>query len=138
LKIDLDHDVVAEIYDSWHNFFSITRELIKDIPVNKVKNPSTRQIITLSIGVLNEGLRPHLTSWQARFRRWYDKQLASAADDADPQSIQAQYPKFEELKIDLLLVNQRLIKYREKMRELVLGGEEFDIITPSTDNEPTL
>jgi len=138
LKIDLEHDVVSEIYDSWHNFFSITRELIKDIPVSKVKNPSTRQIITLSIGVLNEGLRPHLTSWQARFRRWYDRQLSSATDDADPQSIQAKYPKFEELKKDLLVVNQRLIKYREKMRELVLGGEGEDITPLSTDKEPTL
>lgn len=121
LPINLDHDVISEVYDSWHNFFSITRELIKDIPVNKVKHSSTRQIITLSIGVLNDGLRPHLTTWQARFRRWYDLQLQGAKDDADPQSIQAKYPKFDELKKDLEIVNKRLMAYREKMKELVLG-----------------
>ena len=121
LPIDLDHDVISEVYDSWHNFFSITRELIKDIPVSKVKNSSTREVITLSINVLNQGLRPHLTSWQARFRHWYDKQLALASDDMDPQAIQAKYPKFDELKSDLVVINKRLIKYREKMRELVLG-----------------
>jgi hypothetical protein len=44
LPIDLEHDVIAEVYDSWHNFFSITRELIKDIPVNKVKHSSTQKI----------------------------------------------------------------------------------------------
>lgn len=120
LPIDLDHDVIAEVYDSWHNFFSITRELIKDIPVNKVKNQSTQKIINLSINVLNEGLRPHLTSWQARFRHWYDRQL-EAKDDVDPQALQAKYPKFEELKKDMLVVNERLIKYRSKMHELVLG-----------------
>lgn len=121
LPIDLEHDVISEVYDSWHNFFSITRELIKDIPVNKVKHSSTRKIITLSIGVLNDGLRPHLTKWQARFRRWYDLQLLGAKDDIDPQSIQAKYPKFDELKEDLEIVNKRLMAYREKMKELVLG-----------------
>jgi len=134
LPIDLNHDVISEIYDSWHNFFSVTRELIKDIPVNKVKNPSTRKIITLSITLLNKGLRPHLTTWQARFRRWYDRQLESAEDDADPQSIQAKYPKFKELKKDMETVNQRLIMYREKMHELVLGlsEEEVDEAPPAT------
>jgi len=137
LPIDLEHDVISEIYDSWHNFFSITRELIKDIPVNKVKNKSTRQIITLSITLLNKGLRPHLTTWQARFRRWYDHQLADAKDDVDPQSIQAKYPKFKELKEDMETVNKRLIMYREKMRELVLGlsDEEAEQASPAT---PTL
>ena len=121
LPIDLEHDVISEVYDSWYNFFSITRELVKDIPVNKVKSPSTQKIINLSIRVLNDGLRPHLTSWQARFRHWYERQLQTAKDDLDPQSLQAQYPKFEELKKDMLVVNASLIKYRDKMEELVLG-----------------
>lgn len=129
LPIDLKNDVISEVYDSWHNFFSITRELIKDIPVNRVKNESTRRIVTLSLRVLNDGLRPHLTSWQARFRYWYEKQLLNAGDDIDPQSIQEKYPKFQELKTELLAVNGRLIKYREKMRELVLGISEEDSST---------
>lgn len=130
LPIDLEHDVIAEVYDSWHTFFSITRELIKDIPVSKVKHESTRQIITLSIRVLNEGLRPHLTKWQARFRRWYDLQLETAKDDIDPQSVQAKYPKFADLKTDLEIVNKRLMIYREKMRELVLGLSTEETTTP--------
>ncbi|MDO8537022.1 MAG: hypothetical protein Q7R94_02135 [bacterium] len=134
LPIDLNEDVVSEIYDSWHNFFSITRELIKDIPVSKVKNPSTGKIITLSISVLNEGLRPHLTKWQARFRHWYDLELKDAKGDIDPQSIQAKYPKFAELKKDLEAVNKGLMKYREKMKELVLGlsAENTPVIPPET------
>jgi hypothetical protein len=121
LPIDLEHDVVVEVYDSWHNFFSITRELIKDVPVNKVKNSSTRKIIELSIDLLNDGLRPHLTTWQARFRRWYEKQLERAQDDVEPQYIQKNYPKYAELEKDLKVVNERLIKYRSKMQQLVLG-----------------
>jgi hypothetical protein len=124
LPIDFDHDVVSEIYDSWHSFFSVTRELIKSIPVSKVRKDSTQKIVTLSIEILNEGLRPHLTKWQARFRRWYDNELskASGAEVVDPQEIQQRFPKWAELKSDMERVNQHLIKYRAKMHSLVRSG----------------
>src|SRR3990172_10667033 len=32
LDIDYKNDVIIEIYHSWHEFFNITRDLIKDIP----------------------------------------------------------------------------------------------------------
>lgn len=125
LPIDLSHDVIVEVYDSWYNFFSVTRDLVKSVPVSQVKKQSTQAIIKLSIEVLNEGLRPHLTKWQARFRRWYERELKrydNLEGDAvlDPQQIQATFPQFDELKTDLERVNTALIKYRAKMRELVL------------------
>ena len=126
LKIDFDHDVIAEIYDSWYTFFTVTRELVKDIPVSQVKHKSTQAIIKLSIEVLNEGLRPHLTRWQARFRLWYDRRLRDYAEGRgdevlDPQHLQAQFPQFDELKSDMERVNNALIKYRAKMRQLVMS-----------------
>lgn len=134
LPIDLKNDVISEIYDSWYNFFSVTRELVKDIPVNKLKHDSTKKIIDLSIAVLNEGLRPHLTLWQARFRHWYDIQLKTPGD-IEPQAIQAKYAEFENLSKDLLKVNDRLIRYREKMKELVLG---LPPTTKGPELKPTL
>jgi hypothetical protein len=126
LPIDLNHDVIVEIYDSWYNFFSVTRELIKSVSVTQVKRASTQAIIKLSIEVLNEGLRPHLTQWQARFRHWYDRELKrydeqTDQDVLDPQRIQAKFPQFDELQSDMQRVNAALIKYRAKMRELVLN-----------------
>ncbi|MGA0542972.1 hypothetical protein [Neotabrizicola sp. VNH66] len=118
LPIDIEDDVISEIYDSWFAFFSVTRELIKDIPVSKVRTDSTSKIINLSVEVLNEGLRPHLTKWQARYRHWYERQL-DKADDVDPQGLQKRFPAYEALKADMLEVNQRLIRYRHKMNELV-------------------
>ncbi len=120
LAIDLQYDVVEEVYDSWHTFFGITRELIKDVPVRKFRRPATEKIVGMSIEVLNEGLRPHLTMWQARFRRWYERQ-AKQEDFAlkTPQEIQQEFPAFKELSQDLLLVNKKLIAYRAKMRQLV-------------------
>ncbi len=121
LTIDLNDDVIIEIYESWYSFFSITRDLIKDIPVQKLNDESTRQIIQLSIDVLNDGLRPHLTSWQARFRHWWERALKSSPDDVDPQALQTKYPSYQQLSKDLLSVNSRLIAYRTQMKILVLG-----------------
>ncbi len=120
LPIDAEDDVIAEIYDSWYAFFAVTRELIKDIPVSKVRGNSTSKIIDLSVEVLNEGLRPHLTKWQARFRHWYERQMDNKVD-AEPQELQKQFPAYDELVEDILAVNKRLISYRKKMNELVRG-----------------
>lgn len=121
LPIDLEHDVISEVYDSWHTFFTVTRELVKDVPVNKFRRKETEEIVRLSIGVLNDGLRPHLTKWQARFRRWYGKATEdSNFIDQSPQEIQQRYPKYDELQADLLAVNQRLMAYRKMMYELVV------------------
>lgn len=121
LPIDLDHDVIDEIYSSWYQFFSVTRDLIKAVPVSKVADPSTRAIIRLSIDVLNEGLRPHLTLWQARFRSWFEQQLKTASVYEEPQDIQKRFPKYSELTSDLIAVNAKLIAYRQTMHKLVYG-----------------
>lgn len=127
LPIDLEHDVIVEVYDSWYTFFSVTRELVKGIPVSKVQRASTRAIIQLSIQVLNEGLRPHLTHWQARFRHWYDRELkkydeGEGKDVLDPQSIQSKFPQYEQLRDDMLRVNKALMRYRQKMNDLIRDG----------------
>ena len=124
LEIDFDNDVIAEVYDSWYNYFSVTRELIKGISISQIETTSTRAIINLSIDVLNTGLRPHLTKWQARFRRWYDRELRRHdADDStdvlDLQEIQQSFPLYQELKEDMERVNKGLMVYRQKMQQLV-------------------
>lgn len=118
LSIDFEHDVIDEIYNSWYDFFSITRELLKEIPVTKIRrNSSTEEIVNLAIDVLNQGLRPHLTRWQARYRHWYKKEVERQPDKS-PQEIQKQFPDYEPLKSDMCEVNQKLITYREKMKEM--------------------
>jgi len=117
--------LISEIYDSWYGFFTVTRELVKGIPAQKVRRDSTQKIIRLSIEVLNEGLRPHLTRWQARFRHWYDRELrkydeGTGEEVLDPQLIQERFPKYDELKVDMERVNQSLIKYRKQMYRMVL------------------
>ena len=125
LPINFEHDVISEVYDSWYGFFTVTRDLVKGIPAQKVSKDSTQKIIRLSIEVLNQGLRPHLTQWQARFRHWYDRELrkydeGDGTEVLDPQMIQERFPRYEELKADMQRVNASLMKYREKMHHLVL------------------
>jgi hypothetical protein len=121
LPIDFNHDVIFEIYDSWYNFFTVTREMIKDIPVSKLHRADTRKIIYLSIDVSNEGIRPHLTEWHARFRRWYEHTAESEDFATAPQEIQGKYPQYEQLKADMEKVNQRLMRYRDTMRQVIFG-----------------
>lgn len=120
LQIDPENDVIAEIYDSWYQFFSVTRELLKDVPVKNFKRRETQKIIRLSIDILNKGIRPHLTKWQARFRAWYEMHKQGLPAGAyEPQIFQKQFPEYEQLMEDMLKVNQNLIHYREKMYELI-------------------
>lgn len=123
LPIDLEHDVVTEVYDSWYTFFAVTRELIKEVPVAMFRREDTAKIIGLSIDILNEGIRPHLTTWRAKYRRWYDAQLIEDENKSlSPQEIQVKYPEYERLQGDLMKVNASLIRYREVMRRLISNG----------------
>lgn len=112
---DEENDVIIEVYDSLYKFFQITREAIKDIPVERLKH--SKELISLTDRVLNDGLRPHLTKWQARFRKWY-LQEAEKQPDKSPQEIQKEFPDYDLLVEDLIKTNNRMIKYSEHMKEI--------------------
>ncbi len=124
LQIDFENDVLCETYDSWYAFFKITRELIKEIPIEQIGSKSGDvEFVDLAIDVLNIGLRPHLTLWQARFRRWFDNELENIDKSRyeSPQEIQKRFPQYTELIIDLEKVNKRLIYYKEQLRKISRG-----------------
>ncbi len=119
LPIDLKHDVIEEVYNSWYQFFTITRELMKEIDVKKINREDTKNIIKISMGVLNDGIRPHLTEWQAKYRRWYSAELDKEEHESKtPQEIQALYPDYQNLCADLLKVNTNLLRYRDIMKQV--------------------
>ena len=124
LEIDLEHDVITEVYNSWYEFFGVTRELIKQVPAHKLRQKSTRAIVKTSVHVLNDGLRPHLTRWQSRFRRWFEAQELT---EKEPQTVQTEFPAFDDLSDDLLAINTKLISYRKIMYELATGDKEVVI-----------
>lgn len=121
LPFDEQHDVITEIYDSWYELFGEIRTLVKQIPAEKIRNSKdTQQIVVLLVDALNAGLRPHLTRWQARFRRWYESELQKHPDKT-PQEIQKLYPQHNDLITDLKSVNQRLMKYTAFVKSIAQG-----------------
>lgn len=115
LMFDKEHDVITEVYNSWYEFFKIARELLKDIPASRL--PYSNDLIVLTEKVLNKGLRPHLTNWQAKYRKWYEKELLNNTEDT-PQDLQRKYPYYEELVDDLITTNKRMIEYKKLMKEI--------------------
>lgn len=118
LMFEPEYDVLTEVYDSWYAFFSISRELLKEIPVERLQYSS--QLITLTENVLNKGLRPHLTMWQAKYRKWYASN-EEKYDEKTPQEIQKEFPQYEELEKDLIETNKRMIEYKELMEKIAFN-----------------
>lgn len=115
IPFDEDNDVISEVYDSWYDFFKITREHLKELP--EAKFAKSEKLIKLTKETLNENMRDHLTKWQARYRKWYANEMLKNNTD-DPQTIQKQYPHYEELVKDLICVNNRMIYLMKKMEEI--------------------
>ena len=109
LRFDKENDVIKEVYDSWYKFFETARELLKDIPGNRI--PYSGDLIELTEKVLNIGLRPHLTKWQAKYRRWYEEELKR--DSGTPQDIQKKYPEYGALIEDLIETNEKMIEFKD-------------------------
>lgn len=118
LMFEPEYDVLTEVYDSWYAFFAISRELLKEIPVERLQYSS--QLITLTENVLNKGLRPHLTMWQAKYRKWYATNEAEYGEET-PQEIQKKFPQYEELEKDLIETNKRMIEYKELMEKIAFN-----------------
>lgn len=124
IEFDAENDVIVEVYSSWYELFREMRRLASGCPAGRLaKDVDTQKLIQLIIDVLNDGLRPHLTTWQARLRRWYAHALAEPANhDLSPQEIQRQFPEYTELLTDLQRVNEGLIQYRDELQLLARRG----------------
>ncbi len=113
LPFDEKSDIVADVYDSLHEVFAVTRDLLVDADLAEVGPEGVPELL---LRALNDGLRPHLTTWQASFRRWWEAALASPANAGkNPQEIQRQFPQFDVLLAELRTMNGELSKYAEDL-----------------------
>jgi hypothetical protein len=120
--IDIEHDVIIEIYNSWYALFGRVRQLISDIPGHLLrKEKSTQELVRIATQTLNNGLRPHLTRWQARFRHWYENCPPDMKEKC-PQDCQKQFPQYSELIADIKTVNDQLIQYAGELQKIVGGN----------------
>lgn len=119
IPIDKENDIIEEIYDSWYALFQKVREFISEIPAELIrKDKSTKEIVRIATQTLNEGLRPHLTMWQARFRTWSSSKKDKMMD-MTPQEFQKEYPQYKDLIDDLLNVNAQLMQYAVELKKII-------------------
>jgi len=121
IQIDEEKDVIVEVYNSWYSLFQITRNELKSFDGKLLKDNNTSQeLIRLLTDILNKGLRPHLTEYQARFRKWYSEQLEEDEGES-PQDIQSKFEDIKELLNSMKEVNQTLIDYSEQLKKIIDG-----------------
>jgi len=121
LPIDPEHDVIVEVYDSWYHLFTKVRELISNIPADLLRSEeSTKELVRIATETLNEGLRPHLTKWQAKYRNWYTTN-SDKLKECTPQELQQQYPDYNLLVQDIVILNGLLIAYAYELKKIVDG-----------------
>jgi hypothetical protein len=124
IPIDEKNDVIEELYNSWYKLFCIIRDEIKALPIDCLKDQSNPELAQgISISILNDLLRPHLTEHQAKYRSW----LAEAKQDPKnkgitPQDLQKKYPDYKILMKSLKETNNKLIESAEKL-SLIAGQE---------------
>ena len=91
IPLEEDKDVIEEVYNSWYALFKVIREEIKKLPFDIIKNISNSESpVGISIKILNDILRPHLTEHQASFRSWLEKakqniEYKNLTPDRDPK-----------------------------------------------------
>ena len=91
LLFEEDKDVIVEVYNSWYSLFGIIRDLLKEIEPRK-KDKDLEKLENILVKTLNYGLRPHLTNWQAKYRRWYNQEIEKDTNNQlSPQEIQKKY-----------------------------------------------
>lgn len=122
LMFEDDRDVIKEVYDSWYEFFKNVRQLIKEIPVRKArKNPN---LIDITTNILNAQLRNHLTTYQAKFRRWWEFEIVDSKNTKlSPQDIQKKYEDYEALVADLKETNSKMIIYMNILYRIAFEKE---------------
>lgn len=117
----IEDDIIVEVYNSWYSFFQIARELLKEVPIRKVKQASP--LIDTTTDVLNIGLRPHLTKWQGRFRKWFSSETEkSGGKGKTPQEIQQAYPYYAELIEELQKTNEKMLEYKRLLKKIAFNS----------------
>ncbi len=119
LQFDIKNDVIVEVYKSWYDFFGLTRKCIEDLPGKRLDDSS--DLVNLCLKVLNDGMRPHLTEWQAKFKRWYEHEAENNDHTITPQEIQRKYPKYSELEASILSANAKLMEFKFYLHQIAFG-----------------
>ena len=116
IMFDEANDVIIEVYNSWYDAFKIIRMLLEEIPADRLND--AKGLVDITTKVLNYGLRPHLTKWHAKFRKWYEYELEKDSSSS-PQSIQQNYPEYQQLVEEIKATNLLMVNYAKELKKLI-------------------
>jgi len=121
LPLDQKDDVIADVLASLFELFQVARDLLLELPPT---NSNDQQgVAGLIVRVLNMGIRPTLTRWQADYRRWWEAALQLPANAGrTPQEIQRDYSRYGELVADLGRMNIELSKFSDRLALVASGA----------------
>jgi hypothetical protein len=121
LPFDREHDVIADVLSSLFDLFQVARELLLEMPPSD--SSDQRGVAGLMVRVLNDGIRPTLTHWQADYRRWWEARLAEHENvSRSPQQIQREYPQYSQLVDELTRMNMELSKFSDELALAASGA----------------
>lgn len=124
LPFDEHNDVIIEVYNSWYELFKEVRRLIKTLPAHKIRgNKDCNELVDVTVRLLNNVLRPHLTKWQARFRKWYSKAVEGNA--VPPQDVQKTFPEYQDLVKGIKSVNDAVVAYAKMVHKVATGKDDI-------------
>lgn len=125
LPFDDENDTLADVLDSLFELFKIARELLLELRPADYK--AGAGVASMIIRVMNDGVRPRLTRWQSDYRRWWENAIASEANQTrQPQEIQRDYSRYEELVTDLKAMNSELARFADDL--LAIATTEASVI----------
>ena len=118
LPIDWKDDTLSDVYASWKRFFDNSVSLLKNFPVEQATE--SRPIIHLLQEILHQVLRPHLTRWQAAYRRWYEtNHTRKELRNLRPQEVQRHFPDFAALRNDFEATQGKVRNYAQRLEGLI-------------------
>lgn len=106
LDFDEENDVIEEVYNSWYSAFGLLRDYVKLLGEHEVNS----DIRDLTLIILNQTMRNHLTRYQARLRKWL-RSNDEKHEDLSPQLLQKEFPDYLELVADLRKSNTEIKEY---------------------------
>lgn len=111
-----EDDVLEEVYNSWFSAFNEIRNLLLEVQ----PTPQNRIINEIGVKILNVGMRPHLSKWQAKFRKWYDSEIIKPENtNLSPQEVQRRFPEYDELVISLKRSQDEILKFLDSLEEIL-------------------
>lgn len=118
--VDLSVDNLENVYAATYRMFQHIRELMEELPVDDFeRDPAAQEIYDTLASVLNEGLRPHLSTWREQYAEWLRRFCSSPrAKKMAPQQLQTAFPRRAGLERDLANTAQQLRRSAKKLRQL--------------------